>query len=196
MTHFKQALLDDLVARVDTTPAPVAAHRVGRRRVILAGTAVAAAATAVAGYAIAGGTPAYAVDKHADGSVTITFRELANPRSATADLRKAGLRAQVVVPGKPGSCPQHAGSKWSPTERPAPFPAPKANEVLIFMNNDISDRNDFFSDDFGPGNRLTLFPGKVPAGASVFIVEYPSSKGGLVVGFGLVNNPAPTCWQP
>jgi hypothetical protein len=67
---------------------------------------------------------------------------------------------------------------------------------MIFMRNDIADVNDFFSPNFGPGNRLTLFPGKVPAGASVFIVEYRPPTGGLVVGFGLVKNPAPTCWQP
>jgi len=192
MTHFKQALLDDLVARIDTTPAPAATRRVPRRRLVLAGTAVAAAAAAAGGFALASGTPAYAVDKHPDGSVTIKFRELADPKSATADLRKAGLRAQVVVPGKPGSCPQHAGPQWSPTDH-----LPKTNEVLIFMpETDVPDEHDYFSADFGPGNQMTFYPGKVRAGRSVFIVEYKSPKGGLVVGFGLVRNPPPTCWQP
>lgn len=68
------------------------------RLLIAAGVAVAAALTPLI---IGTGTPAYAVTKSPDGTITVTVNELRDPAGLQAELGAAGVKADVsfVAPG-------------------------------------------------------------------------------------------------
>jgi hypothetical protein len=101
--RFEERLLGELrrvVAERPAPAAPVAAPRrrpVPRPRVALVGAGlVAAAATAVV---ISGGdpaTPAYAVQPHADGTVTVQINSLRDADGLERKLRAAGVPADVT----------------------------------------------------------------------------------------------------
>src|SRR4051794_16654379 len=99
MSRFKEALLDELVAYAEhPTPAAIPAgspRPVRHRRLLwtagLAGAGAAAAAVATTLLIPSGQQAAYAVDKHPNGTVTITFRELGHVAEATKALRAAGV---------------------------------------------------------------------------------------------------------
>jgi hypothetical protein len=110
MTKFADQLLDDLMrehgpalahARPPATPAR---HAVAGRKLLMAGTGGIAVAAAAAGVLVAGGgTPAYAVTTHPDGTVTLAVTRPAGISGANGALHKLGDRV-VVVPVRPG-CP-------------------------------------------------------------------------------------------
>ncbi|MEO3813933.1 hypothetical protein ABGB17_33465 [Sphaerisporangium sp. B11E5] len=89
---------DMLLARAEaadtvTTPRAPRAPRRGLRVLALAGTAVAAAAAIAVPLSL--GTPAYAVDKLPDGTVTVRIHEFLEPKKLQASLRDAGISAEV-----------------------------------------------------------------------------------------------------
>jgi hypothetical protein len=98
---FEDQLLDELRAVVAARPAPelVAPPRARRApvgRLALAGTALAATAAGV--FVAAGGdpaTPAYAVDRRSDGSVTVEIKSLRDAAGLQEKLRAAGINAVV-----------------------------------------------------------------------------------------------------
>ncbi|MFC6086253.1 hypothetical protein [Sphaerisporangium aureirubrum] len=67
-------------------------RRRGLRAAVLAGAAAAVAAVAVP---LALGTPAYAVDRLPDGTVTVRIHEFLEPKRLQASLREAGVPAEV-----------------------------------------------------------------------------------------------------
>jgi hypothetical protein len=70
-------------------------RRVTPRRTALALAACAAAAVTVVLLPGGGATAAYAVEKNADGTVTVTGEEFGDPQQLEHDLRAAGLDATV-----------------------------------------------------------------------------------------------------
>ncbi len=136
MTRYQQALLDELIAHARQPARP----RVSRRRLAaLAGAASAAVVAAVALVAMLGGDPAYAVVKHHDGTVTVTFRQLADPRAATRDVRAAGLPAQVLRGRRPGACPAPG---VGPVRLPGPLAHVPRGGVAIFALPSTDDLRD------------------------------------------------------
>jgi hypothetical protein len=111
MTKFADQLLDDLMrehgpALAHARPAATGPRpAVTGRKLLLAGAGgVAVAAAAAAGVLVAGGgTPAYAVTTHPDGTVTLAVTKLSGIPGANGALHKLGDRV-VVVPVEPG-CP-------------------------------------------------------------------------------------------
>jgi hypothetical protein len=100
-TTFEDRLLAELRALVAERPAsaaagPPPARRVPRRRLAFAAGAVVAA---VAGVFVAvdgdPAAPAYAVDRHSDGSVTVEIHGLRDAAGLQAKLRAAGIPAVV-----------------------------------------------------------------------------------------------------
>ncbi|MEV0567554.1 hypothetical protein [Dactylosporangium sp. NPDC050588] len=87
-----QALLERVLAVPQVSPG-----RRGRRRLVaaVAGATVAAAATA---FFVAGPAAAYTVDKHADGSIAVSFRadRLKDTDRLNAELARAGARTVVM----------------------------------------------------------------------------------------------------
>ena len=110
MTKFADQLLDDLMREHGPALAharPSAARprpAVTGRKLLLAGAGGVAVAAAATGVLVAGGgTPAYAVTTHADGTVTLAVTRLSGISGANGALHKLGDRV-VVVPVEPG-CP-------------------------------------------------------------------------------------------
>jgi hypothetical protein len=100
-TTFEDRLLVELRAIVAARPAPEAIRSQPARRVPRARLTVAAAAVAatVAGVLVAAGgngtAPAYAVEKQADGNVTVEIRSLRDAAGLEQKLRAAGIAAVV-----------------------------------------------------------------------------------------------------
>lgn len=197
MTRFKNALLDELVAHAQL-PAPTARPARPRRvqviRMGLAGAgagALVAVTVAASVVGLAGQQAAYAVETNHDGTVTITFRELADAEQATRDLRAAGVPAQVVEMAWPGSC--------ATTPRGVPVPAPPRGTGAgynIAMPSPYPYQGD--EREWLPKQsrtRLTINPSAIPAGAELFILELFSQEEGFGLGTSLVKAPAPTCWE-
>jgi hypothetical protein len=110
MTKFADQLFDDLMREHGSTLAharPPATRRAvwARRPVLAAGAGGLAAVAATAGVLVAsGGTPAYAVTKNPDGTVTVAVYQRSGFAGANAKLRQLGDGRVVVVPVRPG-CP-------------------------------------------------------------------------------------------
>ncbi|MEV4415971.1 hypothetical protein [Catellatospora sp. NPDC049609] len=105
---YARAMLDRVLAAGDA-PVPVPS----RRRRLLPRLAGAAAVLAVGALAVvqpwAAGDPAtaYTVDRHADGSLTVTIRvpQLSNPAKLNAELARSGTRVVVLGMVPADRCP-------------------------------------------------------------------------------------------
>ena len=110
MTRFADDLFDDLMrehgqalART-TVPAAPKRHLAARPVLMTAGAGGLAAAAAVGTLvATGGGSPAYAVTTHPDGTVTLAVYQTSGVAGANSKLHQLGDRV-VVVPVQPG-CP-------------------------------------------------------------------------------------------
>lgn len=93
---FEERLLAELKARVAERAATARAARRPYRRRLLLGVAVAAVAVA-AGVTPFTGTdsPAYAISRNADGTVTVRINEFRHPERLEADLRRQGVRTDI-----------------------------------------------------------------------------------------------------
>jgi hypothetical protein len=218
VTRFKQALLDELISHAQK---PTAAPRRRKRAAGLL-TAGAVAIAAVAGVLIAPirDTPAYAVVTNSDGTVTITFRELADSAAATRELRAAGVQAMVVALSVPGSC-----ASLPPGERAAPAPmadqrefarrrvayGPGSGEPFPMTTSTDPDKMmadghemwgkifaDYHATDPSSRTRITIRPEAIPAGAVVLIVQQAFEQDetdDVHLHISLVRDPAPTCLE-
>src|SRR5581483_4437234 len=102
MTNFADQLFDDLMrehgpALARTGPAAHPRRPITTRRTLLAGGGTLAVAGAIAGTLVTGtGTPAYAVTKNPDGTITLAVhqrdRDRASQRTAPSARRRAGGR--------------------------------------------------------------------------------------------------------
>jgi hypothetical protein len=117
--RFEGRLLNELRAVVAANTAPVmtpAPVTRSRRRPIVVGSALAGVAATAAVVLVAGGpSAAYAVDSHADGSVTVTIKSLKDAPGLEHKLAAAGITAVVdyVPAGK--TCQQPRYQPASPT---------------------------------------------------------------------------------
>jgi hypothetical protein len=100
MPDFKDRLWRDLVREhgADLARIQRSAHRRPPRRVVAAAAAGLAAAGAALLVALgtSGTPPAYAVDRHADGTVTVTINRVEGIRGANARLEALGIRVRAV----------------------------------------------------------------------------------------------------
>jgi hypothetical protein len=109
MTKFADQLYDDLMRQhgpglAGTRPPAASRRHLASRRVVLAAGAGGLAVAATAGALVTvGGTPAYALTTHPDGTVSLAVYQTAGIAQANAKLRHLGDRV-VVVPVRPG-CP-------------------------------------------------------------------------------------------
>lgn len=109
MTKFSDQLFDDLMQEHGQALAgvrvPAARERHVPRPVLLTAGAGGLAAVAAVGTLVAGGgTPAYAVTTHPDGTVTLALYQKSGIPGANAKLSQVGDGRVVVVPVEPG-CP-------------------------------------------------------------------------------------------
>ncbi len=120
-TSFEDRLLAELRQVVQSRPAPApeaSPRRTPPRRVGLtlgAGTAVAATAAAVV--VLAGSssdTPAYAVDRQDDGTVTVEINSLRDADGLERKLRAAGVQAEVDYTPSGKTC---AEGRFAPSQR-------------------------------------------------------------------------------
>lgn len=109
MTRFADQLFDDLMrehgqalARTAVTAAPKR-YLTARPVLLTAGAGGVAVAAAVGALVAGGGTPAYAVTTHPDGTVTLAVYQASGIAGANSQLHQFGDRV-VVVPVRPG-CP-------------------------------------------------------------------------------------------
>jgi hypothetical protein len=133
--RFEDRLLTQLREVVADQPAPATTPRSrrspvlagARSRLVLAGAAIAAL---VATFVVAGGgnpAPAYGVETHADGSVTVQIHSLRDADGLERKLRAAGVPAVVdyLPPGKtcreprfrPAAGPRSSGRTSTETRR-------------------------------------------------------------------------------
>jgi hypothetical protein len=174
MTKFSDQLFDDLMrehgpALAHTGPPAHPQRRVTARRALLAGGGALAVAGAIAGILVAGSaTPAYAVTKNPDGTITLAVYQTSGIAGANARLRQLGDQQVVVVPVEPG-CP-------SP-----PPPAVSALGHRITTGAAIS-RN----------GSVTVNAQGIPAG-DILVVGVEASGHSSLTGGILTSPPAPSC---
>jgi hypothetical protein len=123
VTNFADQLFTDLMQEhgpalaLTRPPADPRRHAVTGRKLLAAGAGgVAVAAAAASALVAGGGTPAYAVTTHSDGTVTLAVNQAAGISGANARLHQLGDRV-VVVPVESG-CPT-ISSLPAPAVRPA-----------------------------------------------------------------------------
>lgn len=179
MTKFADQLLDDLMsehgpvlahARPPTAPAR---HAVAGRKLLMAGAGGVAVAAAAGVLVAGGGTPAYAVTTHPDGTVTLAVTRPAGISGANGALHKLGDRV-VVVPVRPG-CPS-LGSLRPPA-------------VKLNGHPSVQTR-------VGIGGSVTVNAKGIPAGDILVVGVETSTTAttrGLMVGGRLTSPPAPSC---
>ncbi|MBB6472876.1 hypothetical protein [Sphaerisporangium rubeum] len=103
---------DMLLARAaaaDTATTPHASRAPRRRLRVLALAGTAAAATAAIAVPLSLGSPAYAVDRLSDGTVTVRIHEFLEPKKLQASLREAGVPAEVDYLPAGQACRQPRG---------------------------------------------------------------------------------------
>jgi hypothetical protein len=182
MTKFADQLLDDLMrehgpALAHTRPPAHPKRRVTARRTLLAGGTLAVAA-AIAGTLVArSGTPAYAVTKNPDGTITVAVYQKSGIAGANARLRQLGDKQVIVVPVEAG-CP-------SLSSLPAPAASARGHRLTTQI---IMSRN----------GSVTASAQGIPAG-DILVVGVQTSghgplAGGTVISGGaLTSPPAPSC---
>jgi hypothetical protein len=117
MTKFADQLYADLMQEHGSTlahtrpPAP-GRHVAARRTLVLAGAGCLAVAGTAGALVASGGSPAYAVTKNPNGTITLDVYQKSGIAGANAKLRQLGDSQVVVVPVEAG-CP-------SPSSLPAP----------------------------------------------------------------------------
>jgi hypothetical protein len=180
MTKFADQLLDDLMrehgpALAHTRlPAAPARHAVTGRKLLVAGAGGVAVAAAATGVLVAGGgTPAYAVTTHPNGTVTLALSKASGISGANGRLYHLGDRV-VIVPVAPG-CPS-ISSLRPPAVQPS-------GHVSVQGTNTI-------------GGSITVDAKGIPAGDILVVgaetTTTATSRGTMMAGR-LTSPPAPSC---
>ena len=180
MTKFADQLLDDLMREHGPAlaharpPAARARHAVAGRKLLVAGAggvAVAAAATSV--LVAGGGTPAYAVTTHPNGTVTLALSKPSGISGANATLHHLGDRV-VIVPVEPG-CPSITSLR-PPAVQPN---GPIAVQTKVSI-----------------GGSITVNAKGIPAGDILVVgaeTTTTATTRGAMMGGRLTSPPAPSC---
>jgi hypothetical protein len=195
------------------SPARPGRARPRLRRVVLAGAVVAAlAATAVASVVPMpwshGRAPAaaYAVTKHADGTVgvTIHWNQLRDPDGLNAQLRQAGVRAAVMLYAAPGRCrtPVTLDRAYS-TGRLDLRRHPELQHNPTALTAYLKSQTPWISQPAQPGDRdnvavFTIHPDAIPRGDQLLILPQwtptKSARANGPVGFrALIVRELPRC---
>jgi hypothetical protein len=171
MTKFEEALLAELTTLVDTgAPSP----RRARRRPMLIAAAVGAATVLSAGLAFGPGgqTPAYALERQADGTFRLAVYQVSGVDEANEALTAAGIRARVYRLGPAGSCPEHRVS-----DRP--------DDPPHLENIGGSDADGFY------------IPRDIPQDVTLVLIVHPEDpEDSLTVTSSAVRGDAPPCVEP
>lgn len=188
MTKFADQLFDDLMREHGPALAqlglPAQLRRtLPARRALLAGGGTVAIAGAIVGFLVAGGgaphakvagnrPPAYAVTKHANGTITLAVYRKSGIAGANARLAQLGDDNVVVVPIEAG-CPDV-------DSLPPPPVFPK--RVMVEVHGSVS----------GDGS-VTVNAQGIPAGD--ILVVAPQIRSGSVIGFfsPMTSAPPPSC---
>jgi len=175
MARFADQLFDDLMREHGSTLAhtrvPAAPNRhPAVRPVLLTAGAGGLAVAATVGYLVAtgGGTPAYAVTRNPDGTVTLAVYQESGIAGANAQLRRLGDDRVVVVPVESG-CPSISS-----------LPAPRVPARQITMQAS------------GPGIG-TITVGGVPAGDILLVLDIENTGTQRVTAAKLTSGKAPSC---
>jgi hypothetical protein len=177
MTKFSDQLFDDLMREhgpaLEHTRAPAHPKRqITARQALLAGGGTVAVTAAIAGTLVArSGTPAYAVTKNPDGTITLAVYQTSGIAGANARLRQLGDKQVVVVPVKPG-CP-------GPGSLPAPAVSGRGHRLTA--ETGIS-RN----------GSVTVRAQGIPAG-DILVVGVETTGHSSVGAAALTSPPAPSC---
>jgi len=190
MTKFADQLFDDLMREHGTAlanaaarvrpPTPAKRPLTARRTVlaaggtlVVAGAAAGAVAAIAAGTLVAGGgTPAYAVTKNPDGTVTLAVHQKSGFAGANARLRQLDDGQVVVVPVEPG-CPT-LGS----------LPAPPVSGKGRMMSMGVGRSKN---------GTITVSAQGIPAGDILVVGMETDPQGGSLTGSALTSAPAPSC---
>jgi hypothetical protein len=160
MTRFADHLFDDLLREHGATLAstrvpPTPKRHLAPRPVLLAAGAGGLAVAATVGtLAAGGGTPAYAVTTHPDGTVTLAVYQESGIAGANAQLRRVGDDRVVVVPVGSG-CPSIASLR---------APAVQARQISVSASG-------------SGGGSVTVDAHGIPAG-DVLVLAFESTSGG------------------
>jgi hypothetical protein len=181
MTKFADQLYADLMREhgpaLDRTRPPAPRRHVTARRTLLAGGVGCLAAAGTAGALVAaggGGTPAYALTTHPNGTVTLDVYAVPGIAQANARLRQLGDDQVVIVPVAAG-CPS-LGSL------PAPA-VPQTGEIRV---QGTSSRD----------GSITVNAQGIPAGDILVVGTEVTETNGTVTGMTgsrLTSPPAPSC---
>jgi hypothetical protein len=180
MTKFADQLFDDLMrehgpalARTKVPAAPKR-HLATRPVLLAAGVGGVAVAATIGTLAVGGGTPAYAVTAHSNGTVTLAVYQKSGIAGANAKLRQLGDGQVVVVPVKPG-CP-------SINSLPAPA-GPRVGHLMIAAS--------LAATKSGSGS-VTVNARGIPAG-DILVVAFETTANGRVGASAITSSPAPSC---
>jgi len=178
MTKFSDQLFDDLIAEHGAALAhatrPAAKTHPARRPALLMAGAGGLAVAATAGVlAAGGGTAAYAVTPHANGTVTLSVYQESGVAQANARLRQLGEADVVIVPTGSG-CP-------SLSSLPNPSGSGQVSGHIAMQTSMSKD-----------GGSLTVDAHGIPAG-DILVVAAQTSNGVSLTGGRLTTAPAPTC---
>jgi hypothetical protein len=196
MTRFRQALLDELLTRVadpadQPAPAPARIPRRRPRLLLAAGGGLAVLAVAGALFATktpattpttaaTPTTPAYALTANEDGTVTVTFNQIADPEGVNQALREAGVRAVVLLPVPAGSCP----------------PAARGTKKLLGLGQAFELNKALVWDGPDKINVARIRPDQIPAGTVLVLVPTshgPRGEAGLYLSSSAYREPGPKC---
>ena len=188
-SQFEHRLLAELRQVVAERPAPevVPVPRSHRRRpLLLAGTATAAAAaTAVLLTVTSGGVaPAFAVDRRANGDVSVTINQLSDAHGLQSQLRAAGINAEVDYTPAGKACRQPRGRIAPPSSGGPGVAGVRANggSTTFTISRHL----------VGPGQTLVIATsgGAGPASVGMQVVDGPVSPCVLVDAPGTPAGPA------
>lgn len=142
----------------------------------LAGAIVAAAVALTA----TSGSPAFALARNSDGSVTLTINQLAGVTGANEELAKLGIRARVAR--YEAGCVA-TGNRIAPTPG-TPYPAQERTIVQPLVSGGV--------------DAWRINPNAIPAGDTLSLIasKEPALNGATVEGFSaaLYQGPAPACF--
>jgi hypothetical protein len=182
---FEERLLDELKEIVATRADSGGSARVrSRRRAGLRPTLIAAAAMVAAGAAVAvladGTTPAAAVVREPDGTLTVHLDDYTNPKPVERELRKFGVRATVDFLPDNQICHYPRGKRSGD---------PRATTKILSRVVDTSAFN-------GSGT-FRIHPDQIPSGQTLVIELTGGRKSSYGIGYELhVGDVLPCVLEP
>jgi|1185.fasta_scaffold590686_1 hypothetical protein len=178
MTRFRQALLDELMARVPDPVTPPAPRRPSRRLALAGAGGLAALMVVVTLIVTLRDTvPAYALSPDTDGYFTLTFNEFADPAGINRALRDAGIRVRVMLPEPAAACPPSRRG-----DRAAAASSVDLQAMLELLEDGISVNDGM--------NVARIQPDSIPADT---IVVFTPSDDGHSLAVRVYRQPGPSC---